>query len=124
MARQRKLNRNALCSRAKAQPRKMARGSKGGKPHRYPIVGVGGSVDGTLTVRRATPAARNAFNILPTDIGRRITELRPNLNFPDLENLLSDVIESLNMVERKVNDMGRPRVLAPRPDLSHVRQQN
>jgi two-component system CheB/CheR fusion protein len=29
----------------------------------FPIV----MVDGPLTVRRATPAARDAFNILPTD---------------------------------------------------------
>jgi two-component system, chemotaxis family, CheB/CheR fusion protein len=36
-------------------------------------------VDRALMVRRATPAARNAFNILATDIGRRITELRPNI---------------------------------------------
>jgi two-component system, chemotaxis family, CheB/CheR fusion protein len=62
-------------------------------------------VDGTLVVRRATPAARNAFNILPTDIGRRITELRPNIDVPDLENILRDVAETLNMRERKVKDL-------------------
>jgi two-component system, chemotaxis family, CheB/CheR fusion protein len=62
-------------------------------------------VDGTLVVRRATPAARNAFNILPTDIGRRITELRPNIDVPDLENILRDVTETLNMRERKVKDL-------------------
>ena len=67
----------------------------------FPIV----MVDGTLTVRRATPAARNAFNILPTDIGRRITELRPNIDIPDLENILREVIETLNMVQRKVKDL-------------------
>lgn len=38
-----------------------------------------------MVVRWATPAARNAFNILPTDIGRRITDLRPNVDLPDLE---------------------------------------
>jgi two-component system, chemotaxis family, CheB/CheR fusion protein len=59
-------------------------------------------VDRALMVRRATPAARNAFNILPTDIGRRITELRPNIDIPDLENILRDVTETLNMRERKV----------------------
>src|SRR5439155_11456127 len=35
-------------------------------------------VDNTLTVRRATPAARQAFNILQTDIGRPLRELGPN----------------------------------------------
>jgi two-component system, chemotaxis family, CheB/CheR fusion protein len=59
-------------------------------------------VDRALMVRRATPAARNAFNILPTDIGRRITDLRPNVDLPDLENILHDVIETLGIRERKV----------------------
>jgi two-component system CheB/CheR fusion protein len=73
-------------------------------------------VDRTLMVRRATPAARNAFNILPTDIGRRITELRPNIDIPDLENILRDVTETLNVLERKVKDLeGREYSLRVRP---------
>jgi two-component system CheB/CheR fusion protein len=73
-------------------------------------------VDGTLVVRRATPMARNAFNILPTDIGRRITELRPNIDIPDLENILRDVTETLNTRERKVKGPeGREYSLAVRP---------
>jgi two-component system CheB/CheR fusion protein len=63
-------------------------------------------VDRALMVRRATPGARNAFNILPTDIGRRITELRPNIDVPDLENILRDVTETSNVRERKVKDLG------------------
>lgn len=47
-------------------------------------------VDRTLVVRRPRPAARNAFNILPSDMGRRITELTPNIDIPDLENILRD----------------------------------
>ena len=78
----------------------------------FPIV----MVDRTLKLRRATPAARNAFNILPTDIGRRITELRPNIDVPDLENILRDVTETLNMCERKVRDVeGREYSLRVRP---------
>jgi two-component system, chemotaxis family, CheB/CheR fusion protein len=73
-------------------------------------------VDRALMVRRATPTARNAFNILPTDIGRRITELRPNIDVPDLENILRDVTETLNMQERKVKDLeGREYSLRVRP---------
>src|SRR5436305_1232444 len=63
-------------------------------------------VDNALTVRRATPAARDAFNILPTDIGRPLSELRPNIDVPDLENILREVIESLGTRERKVTDKG------------------
>src|SRR6266550_3576966 len=73
-------------------------------------------VDNALTVRRATPAARSAFNILPTDIGRPLTELRPNIDLPDLENILREVIETLGTCERKVTDRdGRKYSLRIRP---------
>jgi two-component system CheB/CheR fusion protein len=73
-------------------------------------------VDRALMVRRATPSARYAFNILPTDIGRRITELRPNIDVPDLENILRDVTETLNKHERTVrNPEGREYSLRVRP---------
>src|SRR5437773_6645635 len=73
-------------------------------------------VDNALTVRRATPAARDAFNILPTDIGRPLTERRPNIDVPDLENILREVIETLGTRERKVTDKnGRQYSLRIRP---------
>ena len=73
-------------------------------------------VDNSLTVRRATPAARDAFNILPTDIGRPLTELRPNIDVPDLENILHEVIETLSTWEHKVTDKdGRKYSLRIRP---------
>src|SRR5438105_4208960 len=73
-------------------------------------------VDNELTVRRATPAARGAFNILPTDIGRPLSELRPNIDVPDLENILREVIETLGTRERKVTDNdGRQYSLRIRP---------
>jgi len=73
-------------------------------------------VDNALMVRRATPAARGAFNILPTDIGRPLSELRPNINVPDLENILREVIETLGTRERKVTDKdGRKYSLRVRP---------
>ncbi len=73
-------------------------------------------VDNALTVRRATPAARGAFNILPTDIGRPLSELRPNIDVPDLENILREVIETLSTRERKVTDKdGRQYSLRVRP---------
>ena len=73
-------------------------------------------VDNALTVRRATPAARGAFNILPTDIGRPLSELRPNIEVPDLDNILQEVIETLSTRERKVRDReGREYLLRVRP---------
>ena len=61
-------------------------------------------VDNRLTVRRATPAARGAFNILPTDIGRPLSELRPNIDVPDMGKILREVIETLGTRERRVTD--------------------
>ncbi len=73
-------------------------------------------VDNALTVRRATPAARGAFNILHTDIGRPLSELRPNIDVPDLEDILREVIETLATRERKVTDKdGRKYSLRIRP---------
>jgi two-component system CheB/CheR fusion protein len=73
-------------------------------------------VDNALTVRRATPAARGAFNILPTDIGRLLTELRSNIDVPDLDNILREVIETLGTRERRVTDKeGRRYSLRVRP---------
>ena len=73
-------------------------------------------VDNALTVRRATPAARGPFNILPTDIGRPLSELRPNIDVPDLDNILRDVIETLGTRDRKVADKeGRKYSLRVRP---------
>ena len=73
-------------------------------------------VDNALTVRRATPAARGAFNILPTDIGRPLSELRPNIDVPDMEKILREVIETLGTRERKVTDKeGRQYSLRVRP---------
>src|SRR5438270_12476768 len=69
-----------------------------------------------LTIRPAPPAARSAFNILPTDIGRPLIELRPNIDVPDLENVLREVIDTLGTRERKVTDKdGRRYSLQIRP---------
>jgi len=73
-------------------------------------------VDNALTVRRATPAARAAFNILASDIGRPLGELRPNIDVPDMEKMLREVIETLGTRERRVSDQqGRQYSLRVRP---------
>jgi len=61
-------------------------------------------VDNNLTIRRATPTAREAFNITDTDVGRRMTELKPDIEIPDIEKLLHDVIDTLSVREREVRD--------------------
>jgi two-component system CheB/CheR fusion protein len=61
-------------------------------------------VDNNLTIRRATPAARNAFNILQSDVGRPISDFKPNIDVKNLERILRDVIETLEARERKVRN--------------------
>ncbi len=73
-------------------------------------------VDNELLVRRVTPAARNVFNVLQSDVGRPISDFKPNIDIPDLEELLREVIETLAMRERKVTDReGRQYSLRLRP---------
>ena len=64
------------------------------------------TVDNDLVVRRVTPSARYAFNILQSDVGRPISDLKPNIDIPDLEELLREAIETLAVCERKVTDKG------------------
>jgi two-component system CheB/CheR fusion protein len=73
-------------------------------------------VDNNLLVRRATPAARNAFNVLQSDVGRPISDFKPNIDVLDLEEVLREVIETLAMRERRVTDRhGRHYLLRLRP---------
>jgi two-component system CheB/CheR fusion protein len=73
-------------------------------------------VDNNLMVRRATPTARDTFNITDTDVGRRITELRPNIDVPNMERLIHEVIETLTMREFEARDSkGRVYSLRIRP---------
>jgi two-component system CheB/CheR fusion protein len=61
-------------------------------------------VDNGLAVRWVAPTARNVFNILQTDVGRPISDLKPNISIVNLERMLSDVIDTLEARERKVRD--------------------
>ena len=73
-------------------------------------------VDNSLLVRRVTPTARTGFNILQSDVGRPITDFKPNVDVPDLEELLREVVETLGMHERRVTDReGRHYLLRVRP---------
>ncbi len=57
-----------------------------------------------LCIRRFTPSAQAVFNLIPTDIGRPISDLRFNLVGSDLESLVTDVVATLNPVEQEVQD--------------------
>jgi two-component system, chemotaxis family, CheB/CheR fusion protein len=57
-----------------------------------------------LRVRRFTPVAERFFNLIPTDVGRRITDINPNVNIGHLDRIVTEVIESLKTQEHDVQD--------------------
>jgi two-component system CheB/CheR fusion protein len=61
-------------------------------------------VAGDLRVRRFTPMAEKVLNLIPTDIGRPISDIKPNIDCPDLEELIGEAMESVNTLEREVRD--------------------
>lgn len=65
-----------------------------------PIVMLGNDV----RVRRFTPMAERVMNLIPADVGRCITDIKPNLRIPDLKRSISHVIDSLQIEEFDVED--------------------
>jgi two-component system CheB/CheR fusion protein len=65
-----------------------------------PVVMVGSD----LRIRRVTAPARKVMNLLPTDAGRSISDFKANVNIEDLEAMISEVIESVHVQEREVQD--------------------
>lgn len=57
-----------------------------------------------LTIRRFTPTAEKMLNLIPTDIGRPLSNLRPNMDIPDLDALLTEVIDTLTIKEVELQD--------------------
>ena len=77
-----------------------------------PVVMVGRD----LRIRRFTPAAHKTLKLIPSDIGRLITDLQPDVQIPHLENQLREVIDSLVPKEIELQDkMGRWHSLLMRP---------
>jgi two-component system, chemotaxis family, CheB/CheR fusion protein len=55
-----------------------------------------------LRIRRFTPPAQKLLNLLPGDMGRRLGEIRTNLELLDLETLVQETIHSLSPQEHEV----------------------
>ena len=73
-------------------------------------------VTSDLRIRRFTPMAERVLNLIPSDVGRPIGHIKPNIDCPDLEQLTLDVIESVTPQEREVRDrQGRWLSLQVRP---------
>ena len=59
-------------------------------------------VDRGLRIRRLTLASAKVLKIAPSDIGRPISEIRWDVNVPDMDELIAAVIETLAPKERDV----------------------
>jgi two-component system CheB/CheR fusion protein len=79
-----------------------------------PIVMLGND----LRIRRFTPQAERLLNLVPTDVGRPIDNIRPNLKIygngkgqphggraPDLAALIREVIDTVSLKEQEVQDL-------------------
>lgn len=61
-------------------------------------------LDPNLRIRRFTPMAEQMLNLISTDVGRPISDIRLNVDVPDLESLLREVIETAIPQEREAQD--------------------
>lgn len=73
-------------------------------------------LDSDLRIRRFTPIAERVLKMIPTDVGRPFTDLRPNVLVPNLERLILDALERHTVKELEVQDReGRWHALRIRP---------
>jgi len=69
-----------------------------------------------LRIRRFTPMAETMLNLIPTDVGRPLTDIKLNVDVPDLEAILANVLDSVQPFQRDVQDRtGRWYSLRVRP---------
>ena len=61
-------------------------------------------VGADLSIRRFTPMAEKVLNLIPTDIGRPISQIKPNIECPGLEKLIGRVIDTVTTHETTVRD--------------------
>jgi two-component system CheB/CheR fusion protein len=57
-----------------------------------------------LRIRRFTRAIEPLLNVIPSDVGRLITDLQPQMELPDLRRLLLDALEGGDRKPRDVRD--------------------
>src|SRR5207247_251928 len=61
-------------------------------------------VSSDLKIRRFTPTAERVLNLIPTDVGRPIGDIKPNVDCPDLERLITEAVDTVSVKERDVTD--------------------
>jgi two-component system CheB/CheR fusion protein len=61
-------------------------------------------ISSDLRIRRFTPMAEKVLNLIPGDLDRPIGHIKPNIDCPDLENVILESIDSVAPIEREVKD--------------------
>jgi two-component system CheB/CheR fusion protein len=59
-----------------------------------------------LRIRRFSPAAENLFNLMPSDIGRPVSDMRLSATIPELRNASAKAMESGKIGEHQIHDLG------------------
>ena len=59
-------------------------------------------LDNDLRIRSFTPMAERLFNLISTDVGRPLSDIRVNLEIPNLEEMILEVLDTLNTKEQEV----------------------
>jgi two-component system, chemotaxis family, CheB/CheR fusion protein len=61
-------------------------------------------LSGDLRIRRFTPIAEQAFNLIPSDVGRPFSDIQINLDILHIRDLVTSVIDTLIPYEQDVQD--------------------
>ena len=79
-------------------------------------------LDRSLRVRRFTPAAKELFHLIDTDVGRTITDITSRIDHPGMEDLVNEVLTSQRAIEQRVALKGQPKAFIMRllPYRSHA----
>jgi len=59
-------------------------------------------VDGRRRIRRFTPKARPILNLLPSDVGRPIDDIKPTVTIEDLDRKIAEVVDTVVPHEEEV----------------------
>jgi two-component system, chemotaxis family, CheB/CheR fusion protein len=57
-----------------------------------------------LRIRNFTPAVEDIFNLISSDVGRPLSDITHKLDVPDLEQLILEVIRTLNLKVQEIQD--------------------
>ncbi len=61
-------------------------------------------VSNDLRIRRFTHMAERVLNLIPADLGRSIAHINPNIDCPNLSELIVESMDTLTPIERDVRD--------------------